>query len=272
MRRLTLVAFLVVTPSIALAQLAYPPDPDGGGSSYDGGSVTNPFLAPDGCTNPGYAFTNSPTLGICRVPDDASFVNKLEIHRAASVNGVAGRILGFSQQDALGTTRQFLRIYDPDRPSPTTAVLQLQSSSATLTTQFSIDNWNASGPAFNVTSSDPLAPFSPGWTEMNLGGSAFSALPGLAGVGGYASYCTDCQQTNPCTGGGGGAWAFLNNGVWQCGAGRTWDPLPSEPTCDATTRGQIAFVQGGAAVADTYRICAKNSSDTYAWYALATIP
>jgi hypothetical protein len=46
----------------------------------------------------------------------------------------------------------------------------------------------------------------------------------------------------------------------------------SEPTCDATTRGQIAFVQGGATVADTYRVCAKNSSDTYAWYALATIP
>jgi hypothetical protein len=46
----------------------------------------------------------------------------------------------------------------------------------------------------------------------------------------------------------------------------------AEPTCDATLRGQINEVQGGAGVADTLKVCSKNSSDTYAWYPLATIP
>jgi hypothetical protein len=46
----------------------------------------------------------------------------------------------------------------------------------------------------------------------------------------------------------------------------------SKPTCDATARGYVWLEEGGAAAADTFEVCAKNSSDTYAWYVLATIP
>jgi len=46
----------------------------------------------------------------------------------------------------------------------------------------------------------------------------------------------------------------------------------SRPTCDANARGYLFRVEGGSSVADTFEVCAKNSSDTYAWYVLATIP
>jgi hypothetical protein len=42
----------------------------------------------------------------------------------------------------------------------------------------------------------------------------------------------------------------------------------TEGTCDATTRGQVVMVQGGAGVADTLRICRKDAANAYAWTAL----
>ena len=39
----------------------------------------------------------------------------------------------------------------------------------------------------------------------------------------------------------------------------------TEGTCDATLRGQVVMVQGGAGVADTFRICRKDATDTYLW-------
>ena len=42
----------------------------------------------------------------------------------------------------------------------------------------------------------------------------------------------------------------------------------AEGACDATNRGRVVMVQGGAGVADTYRICAKNVLDIYGWTAL----
>jgi hypothetical protein len=41
----------------------------------------------------------------------------------------------------------------------------------------------------------------------------------------------------------------------------------SEPACDASHRGWIVRVEGGAGVADTYRQCVKSAADTYAWAA-----
>lgn len=41
-----------------------------------------------------------------------------------------------------------------------------------------------------------------------------------------------------------------------------------EPTCDSTTRGYVVMVQGGAGVADTFRICTKASDDTFGFRAL----
>jgi len=48
--------------------------------------------------------------------------------------------------------------------------------------------------------------------------------------------------------------------------------MGTKPTCNATTRGYIWREEGGAGVADKLEVCAKNSSDTYAWYPLASIP
>jgi hypothetical protein len=41
-----------------------------------------------------------------------------------------------------------------------------------------------------------------------------------------------------------------------------------EATCDATARGQVVMVHGGAGVADTLRVCRKDASDNYAWTGL----
>jgi len=48
--------------------------------------------------------------------------------------------------------------------------------------------------------------------------------------------------------------------------------MGTKPACNSTTRGYIWRDEGGAGVADTLEVCAKNSSDTYAWYPLASIP
>lgn len=42
----------------------------------------------------------------------------------------------------------------------------------------------------------------------------------------------------------------------------------AEPTCDATGRGSLVLVQGGAGVADTFRVCTKDAADAYAYRAL----
>ena len=46
----------------------------------------------------------------------------------------------------------------------------------------------------------------------------------------------------------------------------------TKPTCDSSTRGTQFYVAGGAGVADTMEVCAKATTDLYAWYPMATIP
>ena len=53
------------------------------------------------------------------------------------------------------------------------------------------------------------------------------------------------------------------------GGGIKIDPDTAEkPACDATTRGLTWFSKGGTGVTDAMEVCAKNSSDTYAWRSL----
>lgn len=61
---------------------------------------------------------------------------------------------------------------------------------------------------------------------------------------------------------GGSTYGQLNVGTVQL------VDTGTKPTCDAAHRGQVWYDAGGAGVADTYEICAKNSSDVYAWTAL----
>lgn len=42
----------------------------------------------------------------------------------------------------------------------------------------------------------------------------------------------------------------------------------TRPTCDATTRGLLFYVAGGAGVADTCEVCRKDNADAYAWVSL----
>jgi len=42
----------------------------------------------------------------------------------------------------------------------------------------------------------------------------------------------------------------------------------TEAACSVTTRGWVVRVEGGAGVADTFRICAKDAANNYAWTAL----
>lgn len=44
----------------------------------------------------------------------------------------------------------------------------------------------------------------------------------------------------------------------------------TRPSCDATTRGLLFYVAGGAGVADTIEVCGKAAADTYSWVAMAT--
>jgi hypothetical protein len=54
--------------------------------------------------------------------------------------------------------------------------------------------------------------------------------------------------------------------VWSISQGGepTWGST-TEGTCAAGLRGQVVMVHGGAGVKDTFRICAKDASDAYAW-------
>ncbi len=63
MKRLALMFSLLATTAAAQT---FPPDSGGGGAAYDGGAVTNPFLAPVGCgATPGYAFVGRTAEGLC---------------------------------------------------------------------------------------------------------------------------------------------------------------------------------------------------------------
>lgn len=44
----------------------------------------------------------------------------------------------------------------------------------------------------------------------------------------------------------------------------------AQPTCDASNRGKIWNIQGGAGVADEYEICQKNAADVYVWQSVGS--
>lgn len=44
----------------------------------------------------------------------------------------------------------------------------------------------------------------------------------------------------------------------------------AKPTCNATNRGRVFYLDGAAGVADTYEICMKNAADAYAWKTIVT--
>lgn len=57
------------------------------------------------------------------------------------------------------------------------------------------------------------------------------------------------------------------NGATQVNGGLQW-LTGTKPACDATQRGKIWLVAGGAGVLDTFEICRKDAADAYAWVSL----
>ncbi len=57
------------------------------------------------------------------------------------------------------------------------------------------------------------------------------------------------------------------NGHSKIANGLQWITGP-KPTCDATQRGRVWYVAGGAGVADTFEVCKKDAADSYAWTTL----
>ncbi len=46
----------------------------------------------------------------------------------------------------------------------------------------------------------------------------------------------------------------------------------SQPTCAAGIRGTLWYTSSAASVADKMEVCAKSSTDVYAWISMAIIP
>jgi hypothetical protein len=56
-------------------------------------------------------------------------------------------------------------------------------------------------------------------------------------------------------------------GTVELGTEAKWNS-GTEGTCDASKRGRVVVVYGGAGVADTFRVCRKDAADAYAWVSL----
>jgi hypothetical protein len=121
----------------------------GGGSSYDGGSVTNPFLAPDGTAAlPGYAFTSDPSMGWYRTADAGQFVNYVDMSRAASTNASQGRIWStYTRDEGPGATRQYWQWRNPQSSSTAIATLYVKESDRT---RFQLEPHNGTGGSVTI--------------------------------------------------------------------------------------------------------------------------
>lgn len=256
MRRLALILFLLAAP--ALGQEAYPPD-SAGGSPYDGGSVTNPFLAPLGCATPGHSFTGETTDGFCHGTETGWAVDTVSMAMAgneiAQVYTASGGEWFFEVKNPLVTPSRMFRVRgDTDLTriqfyAPTESAFTYDIIMQGVGTVHSFNIYPLPGDVYPVTfklhgGSDGPPKFQLGEDLDNGSDHVEVSAPDALGANRTATF-PDASGTIE---------------VQQS----------SEPTCDATTRGQIAFVQGGAGVADTYRICGKSAADTYSWVALAT--
>jgi hypothetical protein len=263
MRWLLTLALLVATP--AWAQTAYPPEPSGA-APYDGGSVTNPFLAPLGCATPGHSFTGQIDDGFCHGTETGWAVDTVAMAMAgneiAHIYTASGGEWFFEVKNPLVSPQRMFRVrgdtaltrihyYAPTEPAYTydITMLYLGASNPSNLHTYTI-----------LPLPDDVKPVTFGLSGGTEGPPGFRLAEDLDNGSNYVEQKAAASLTAD------------RSVTWPDASGTVEIQQSSEPTCDATTRGQIAFVQGGAGVADTYRICAKNSSDTYAWYALATIP
>ena len=144
------------------AQDAFPPDASGGGGGgYDGGSVSSPFLGPDGACAPGnptYSWTSSPTAGWYKQPDTAVTKNQFAFCLEAGTYGAAGPVLTFARADnGVGQTRTHFRVWDPDAPTQVAGFLSASSSKWTTATTMTLRVFDTADTGVSLASSTSLS-------------------------------------------------------------------------------------------------------------------
>ena len=219
-----------------------------------------------------YRFANSASQGAAKdLSLSRASVNTLQVgDGGANANG----ILLFK-----GGT-----VYDS---APTTGSTSLVVRAGAGQSSNNLQTWqNSAGTAVAALSPTSGAFLSVGGFNQyytTMGGSRAVAIYADSGPTGYVLMSSDTrQQWTSATGLGGSTDLSLSRAsanVLQVGDGsansngtivariHTW-ANGTEGTCDATLRGQVVMVQGGAGVADTFRICRKDAANAYAWTAL----
>lgn len=115
----------------------------------------------------------------------------------------------------------------------------------------------------------------PGGYGTNVAGADYIIAPGQ-GTGSAAGGSFKVQVSAP--GAAGTKWNSLADALTINYSGATFSAqvaalefkagAGTESTCDVSNRGRVVMVQGGTGVADTFRVCAKDASNNYAWTAL----
>lgn len=145
--------------------------------------------------------------------------------------------------------------------------VQARLADGTLTTvpgavgSTAAQNATLDGTNYNTLSCAPVS----GATSYRFRRTVSGGTPATLGVIGTASTCA--LVDNGLVGDGSaapdqnttGSLGPILSAVWSAGA---------EGTCNASNRGRVVMVQGGAGVADTFRICTKDAADAYAFRAL----
>ena len=87
---------------------------DAAAATYDGGAVTNPFLAPVGCATPGYAFTGNADDGLCLGAETGWGVDTVAMALAgneiAQIYSASGGEYFFEVKNPLTTPQRMFRV------------------------------------------------------------------------------------------------------------------------------------------------------------------
>lgn len=130
-------------------------------------------------------------------------------------------------------------------------IVQIRSSGNALRAWFGVDA-NGARLTFANNSDSPRA-------RVNENGLTAGSGSGLFFTSGDTNASVDLSLDRLTT----GILRVSSTGTTSGGAIQ-WTTL-AEPTCNATNRGVVVYVAGGAGVKDTFRMCAKDAADSYAY-------
>ena len=249
------------------------------GSGYNGqltigwGSI--PWEAEDGTlvpSGPPIALQiKNGAVNVCLQPTDGSTnptpIQYQVIYRPAG----SGAITQYWNVPTSGTAVTLASVIVPASSGP--AVFSYSFSRLTSGTNTQAAMVVGAGASLRATSATATAPLKAG-TVASLPatctiGDMYFATNATAGQNTY--FCTATNTWTQQLNSGTSAFSALTSGtnstaamVIASGATLRWSGS-TEPTCDSSARGLVVLVTGGAGVADTWRICSKDSADVYAF-------